>query len=51
MAHVTIGAAIAFALATIYFVIWPSPLGDPRSWDEIFHLPSPPESDDEPGER
>ena len=38
----------AFALATIYFTIWPSPLGDPRSWDEIFHVPPPPQPDEEP---
>jgi hypothetical protein len=40
--HISIGAAIAFAVATIYFIIWPSPLGDARDWDEIFHVPPPP---------
>jgi hypothetical protein len=48
VAHITIGAGIAFALATIYFTVWPSPLGDPRSWDEIFHVPPPPQLNEEP---
>ena len=50
--HITIGAGITFVLASIYFVIWPSPLGDPQSWDEIIHVP-PPEADDDqqPDER
>jgi len=45
--HITIGAGKAFVLASIYFVIWPSPLGDARSWDEIIHVPPPPAADDD----
>jgi hypothetical protein len=45
--NVAIGAGIAFILATIYFVIWPNPLGDPRSWDEIIDVPPPPYPEDE----
>lgn len=51
MAYVTIGAGIAFILATIYFIIWPSPFGDPRGWDDIIHVPPPPEADEESDER
>ena len=50
MAHITIAAVIVFVLAAMYFVICPSPLGDPRSWDEIFHVPRPPEPDEKPEE-
>jgi hypothetical protein len=48
--YITVGAGIAFVLASIYFVIWPSPLGDPRDWDEIIHVPSPPEPNDDPND-
>jgi hypothetical protein len=47
---ITIGALVAFALATVYFLIWPSPLGDARDWDEIFHVPAPREHDEGRGE-
>jgi hypothetical protein len=45
--HITIGGGIIFALASLYFIIWPSPLGDTRSWDEIFHVPPPPDPDEQ----
>jgi hypothetical protein len=42
--HATLGASALFVLATAFFVIKPSPLGDASPWDGVIH-PEPPRTE------